>query len=286
MRKEAFSLATLEVASDEYVKSVGTIEMTETLETIALSMHAVKSNQIALVTITLDFALDDRMGKNFLDLANHCTRYYLEHLRSLVRRTDSVFLHNQTYYFILPGANLQGGAIVQERLWDALLWRINNTREGDYLHPSRISTGHSACWRPFIDVFHYIDAACEAKKSFALPVGKAVQGASEMSETSEMSEMSEIREMELPELARRLGVPYVSFLPRKLPVRLQRLVTPMLAQELCCFPIGRDRDILTVAMSNPQDCYVLERLRKETGLTIFPVLAHPHELQTVLEQFS
>jgi Type II secretion system (T2SS), protein E, N-terminal domain len=280
MRKEAFSLATLEVASDEYVKPVGTIEMTETLETIALTIRTLKSDQIALVTITLNFALDGRMGNNYPDLANHSARYYLEHVRSLVRRTDSVFLHNQTYYFILPGANLQGGAIVQERLWDALLWHINNTHEGDYLHPYRISTGHSTCSHPFIDIFQCINAACEPKRSFVLQPGKAAR------RTSEMSGLNELNEMELPELARRLGVPYVSFLPRKLPVRLQRLVTPMLAQELCCFPIGRDRDILTVAMSNPQDCRVLDRLRKETGLTIFPVLAHPHELQTVLEQFS
>jgi hypothetical protein len=90
----------------------------------------------------------------------------------------------------------------------------------------------------------------------------------------------------LPELARQLGVPYVSFLPRKLPVRLQRLVDPTLAQELRCFPIGRDRDILTVAMSNPGDHGVLDRLRRETGLNIFPVLAHPLELQTALKQFS
>ncbi|MBV9713269.1 MAG: hypothetical protein JO011_20390, partial [Ktedonobacteraceae bacterium] len=62
------------------------------------------------------------------------------------------------------------------------------------------------------------------------------------------------------------------------------LVDPTLAQELSCMPIGRNRDILTVAMSNPQDQLVLDRLRKETGLNIFPVLAHPRELQTVLEQ--
>ncbi len=90
----------------------------------------------------------------------------------------------------------------------------------------------------------------------------------------------------MPELARQLGVPYVSFLPRKLSVRLQGLVDPMLAQELRCFPIGRDRGILTVAMSNPGDRCILDRLRKETGLDIFPVLAHPYELQIALEQIS
>ena len=280
MCKEAFSLATLEPASDEYVKPAGTIETAEKLETIALRMRTLNSHQVALVTINLDFALDGRTGNTHSDLANRCARYYLEHLRSLVRRTDRVFLQNQTYYFILPGANLQGGAIVEERLWDALLWHINNTLEGDYLHPYKISSGYSACSQPFIDVFQCINAAFEAQRSLDLQPERAVR------RNKEIKEIKDSKEMELPELARRLGVPYVSFLPRKLPVRLQRLVGPMLAQELCCFPIGRDRDILTVAMSNPQDHRVLDRLRKETGLTIFPVLAHPHELQAVLEQFS
>jgi len=39
-----------------------------------------------------------------------------------------------------------------------------------------------------------------------------------------------------------------------------------------------------VAMLNPQDHAVLERLQRETGFTIFPVLTNPEVLQTALEQ--
>ncbi len=277
MRKEALSLATLEPANHEYVKSmepIEPIEPIETLEVIASRMCTLNKKQVALVTITLDFAQNGRMGNNSPALARRSARYYLEHLRSLVRRTDSVFLSGHTFYFILSGANQQGGEIVQERLWDALLWHINNTLEGDYLHPCRITTGYSACSAPFIDVCQCINTASEPLRSLDLQPEKSKR------------RTDGAKDVELPELARKLGVPYVSFLPRKLPVRLQRLVDPMLAQELRCFPIGRDRDILTVAMSNPGDHRVLDRLRKETGLNIFPVLAHPHELQTALEQFS
>jgi hypothetical protein len=37
-------------------------------------------------------------------------------------------------------------------------------------------------------------------------------------------------------------------------------------------------------MLNPQDKSTLERLHKETGLHIFPVLTHPRALQTALAQ--
>jgi hypothetical protein len=274
MRKEALSLAILEPMSNEYVKPVAAIEITETLEEIASKMSMLNSSQVALVTVMLDFDQDGRMEANSSPLASRSAYYYLEHLRAQVRRTDSVFLLKHTFYFILSGATLQGGEIVQERLWDALLWHMNSTPEDDYLRPSKIAIGHSACSAPFLDVYQCINRASEPARSFDL-------------QPEEAAHQTEVEKgEELPELARKLGVPYVACLPRKLPARLQRVVDPTLALELRCFPIGRDRDILTVAMSNPRDHYALDRLRKETGLNIFPVLAHPLELQTALELFS
>ncbi len=274
MLKEAFSLVTLEPVGNECEKPAGAIETIETLDDVASKMCALNSAQAALVTITLDFAQDGRMGSDHSVRVERSMSHYLNHLRALVRRTDTVFLLQQTCYFILAGATQHGGEIVEERLWDALLWHINSTIEGEHLHPSRIEAGHSACCAPFIDVYQCINTASEPLRIFDLQPGKSARRA------------DATKDIELPELARKLGVPYVSFLPRKLPVRLQRLVAPALAQELRCFPIGRDRDVLTVAMSNPGDHQVLERLRKETGLNIFPVLADPHELQTALEHIS
>lgn len=89
---------------------------------------------------------------------------------------------------------------------------------------------------------------------------------------------------ELPVLARKLGIPYLSLLPSKLPADITQLVDPKLAHELHCYPLGRERNMLTVAMLNPQDRSALDRLHRETGLHIFPVLTHPQALQTALEQ--
>ena len=91
-------------------------------------------------------------------------------------------------------------------------------------------------------------------------------------------------DQELPVLARKLGIPYLTLLPRNLPQSLQHLVNPKLAHELRCYPLGRERDMLTVAMLNPVDHSALDRLKQETGLHIFPVLTHPQALQVALEQ--
>jgi hypothetical protein len=98
------------------------------------------------------------------------------------------------------------------------------------------------------------------------------------------SEQENAVDDDLPALARKLGIPYLALLPRKLPREVRQLVRPELALELHCYPLGRERDTLTVAIADPQDSQMFDRLRKETGLRIFPVLAHPQELHLVLSQ--
>lgn len=275
MCKEALSLASFE--SPEEVKLAGSIEFVDTLEPIVSRMDALKAQytQVALVTIALRFEQDGKIYAGRAAPADQSAQHYLENLRSLVRKTDSVFLLRHTFYFLLPGANLNGGAIVQERLWEALLWRVHNTLDGDFLRPRSMMVGHAACEVHCNNFTQCIDAASEVQLSFELLPEKVARKV--ITTTT--------KDTELSLLARKLGVPYVPLLPRKLPARIQRLVNPTLAQELHCFPIGRDRDILTVAMSNPQDHSALERLRVETGMNIFPVLANSRELQTALEQF-
>jgi hypothetical protein len=185
----------------------------------------------------------------------------------------------------LLGANLAGGAIVQERLWEALLWRVHNAADGDILRPDSMAIGHSAFPSPHEQALDCIVAAEEPQQSFFAP-GKPVH-----KYTTRLDRRSQkvIREspdaFELPLLAQEAGIPYLSLLPRKLPLKLRQLISPQLALELGCFPLGRERDTLTVAIANPSDKQVLDRLQQETGLRIFPVLAPPQELQTALEQF-
>src|SRR5260370_8801728 len=85
--------------------------------------------------------------------------YFLDSLRPLVRKTDVVFLLDTSLHFLLPGANLQGGGIVQSPLWDALLWCIHNSIDKEVTRPLEIAIGHSAYPSPWHSITEYIVSA-------------------------------------------------------------------------------------------------------------------------------
>ncbi|HKF37256.1 MAG TPA: hypothetical protein VKB35_10185 [Ktedonobacteraceae bacterium] len=258
-------------------------EIVETLQDIVSAAERISATgmeQVALVTIRLFYGNEEKSSKGRLTSADHSARYLLGSLRTLVRKTDSVLLLKHTMYFLLRGATMQGGEIVQNRLWEALLWRVHNLTENDASRPQGIVVGHSAYPIPHATIYDFIEAASkpglrlDSQPEKILNEADAQDGQQAEDETGE----------ELPVLARRLGIPYLRLLPRKLPRAVQHLVNPKLAQELRCYPLGRERNMLTVAMLNPEDRSALERLEQETGLFIFPVLTHPHALQVALEQ--
>ena len=282
MNNEATSLASRLHTNTEFYKTLNTIE---TLVSAIQAITTVGPQQIALVTLSLQFALEDERQPQRRPLIAHSTQYYLEELRRVIRKTDAVYLLNSTIHFVLPGANREGGKIVESRLWEALLWSVHNADEGQALRPRLMAIGHAAYSLTIDNDIHAcISTASEACYSFdthsepetdslETPQDNVSAFASQPSE-----EMSQ--EEDLTALARKLGVPYLSLLPRKKPEQVQRLVTLKLAHELQCYPIGRERGMLTVAFSQPQDTSTIARLHKETGLRIFPVLTAPHELQT------
>jgi len=274
MCKEAIPLPASERINDSstspYVYTIA-----ESVQDIAATLLGITKNQAsqaALVTVMLHFDSQENTGPNRAADIDQSVRYYLDNLCRLVRRTDCVFLHGISFHFLLRGANLQGAKIVEERLWDALLWRVHNAKDDGILRPYHMTIGHSAYPEPHKDVNLCIAAARVARKSFEIAPEKSSRQA------------TLAKDADLPILARRLGIPYLSLLPHKLPLNIKRLVSPQLAQELRCCPLGRERNTLTVAMSDPQDNHALKRLQKETGLRIFPVLAHPQEIQTALER--
>jgi hypothetical protein len=232
--------------------------------------------QLALVTMILHFELEGKKLELKRNQIDYSVTYLLENLRSLVRRTDIVFVHNYTFLFVLPGANLEGGTIVQTRLWDALLWRIHSTSNLALIRPSAILLGYSAYPAPCTTLQECLETAMLPQRRFEQSSEKILSGVPQFDE--------QMQEADLPELARQLGIPYLSLLPRKVPPHIQGMIDPRLAQELHCYPLGCDEDVLTVALADPQNRSVLDRLEKETGFHIFPVLAHPHELQNALEQ--
>ena len=263
----------------------------KTIETIVSAIQAITTTgpqQIAVVTLSLQFAVEDERMSRRRHLIVDSTQHYLEELRRLVRKTDVVYLLNSTIYFILLGANKEGGKIVESRLWEALLWCVHNADEGHTLRPRIMTIGHAAYSRTSdSDVHMCIATANEPCYSFDThpePETDALDLPQDNTASTEnvIEEMSQ--EGDLTALARKLGVPYLSLLPRKKPEQVQRLVTLKLAHELQCYPLGRERGTLTVAFSQPQDTSTIARLHKETGLRIFPVLTAPQELQIALSQ--
>lgn len=287
MGNEANSLIAGEHTTNRY-----TYEKIETTNDLAAMVQHITTTcveQVALVAITLYFNVEEQATANCLPYTDaYASREamngiltLLNSLRMLVRKTDIVFLHHNRLYFLLLGANIQGGQIVQSRLWDALLWRIHNTSESEVIRPQYVTIGHSAYPSPSISINTFITDAHEVKQDITILSERTPRkSGTRLTHDALPNETEE----EFPALARKLGVPYLSLLPRKPQHRVQQLVNPKLAQELHCYPVGRERNILTVAMLNPQDATALERLQQETGLLIFPVLTHPQELQTALEQ--
>jgi hypothetical protein len=148
-----------------------------------------------------------------------------------------------------------------------------------------MAIGHSAYPSPHEQALDCIAAAQEPQQSFFAPDRPLHRYATRLNRHAQKVVRESPESFELPLLAQESGIPYLSLLPRKLPLKLRQLISPQLALELGCFPLGRERDTLTVAIANPRDRQVLDRLRQETGLRIFPVLTPPQELQTALEQF-
>lgn len=265
----------------DVLPSVYTYEIIETLSPVRKIIEDLLSygiDQVALVSIRLTYDQDVRSTSL---LTARSTEHLLRNLRMLVRKTDYVYLLGHTMYFVLRGSNQQGGAIVQSRLWEALLWRVHNMSDTDMVRPRSMTIGHSGLPETQGNMDACIDAAGIVALRFDwLPEKSRRATKQALHEKPSEGSLDE----ELQTLARKLGIPYLTLLPRRLPTHLQRLVHPQLAQELRCYPVGRERDTLTVAMLDPQDSGALSRLQEETGLHIFPVLANPQALEYALEQ--
>jgi len=266
---------------DGLTTSLSTIDTIQDVVSTAEQIISTGVEDIALVTIRLFYEKEDQLNTYRVALADKTTRYLLNDLRVLVRKTDSVLQLGHCFYFLLHGANKQGGQIVQDRLWEALLWRVHNLSERDLMRPQSMTIGHSSYPMSNQSLCDFITASDEAALRFETHPEKAPHKETEVSQGQQTKDELD---QELPVLARKLGIPYLTLLPRKLPQSLQHLVNPKLAHELRCYPLGRERNMLTVAMLNPVDHSALDRLKQETGLRIFPVLTHPQALQVALEQ--
>ncbi|BCL81328.1 T2SSE_N domain-containing protein [Ktedonobacteria bacterium brp13] len=269
--------------------------------------------QFALIALALHFhVIDEQQSSQQIEQSMH---YYSENLRPLIRRSDTLIRTQRTLYFVLVGANQQGGRLVQERLWEALLWSAHSAQESAMLSPYGMTIGSASTstFQPpqqqpiaMATLDQVMQAAAQPQHSFTQSFQDELEGSEESGKSEEVAtgeKRDEPRTEPLPTLhdreesvaahdseknlsllARRLGIPYLSLLPRNVPEKLRQICSPQLAQELHCYPIGKERNTLTVALADPSNHSTLARLRQETGLQIFPVLAPAHELQLALEQ--
>ncbi len=268
----------------EPTTSLYTYHTAETLhDIVSAAEHIISTGieQVALVTIRLSYEREQKFNSHLLTRADYSAEYLLTSLRTLVRKTDSVLLLGHSLYFLLPAGSVQVAQIVQSRLWEALLWRVHNLSEREVLRPTGMAIGYSAYPMHHKTMHDFIVAADKVSLRLDAQPEKAIRKSVAVHKVQQTEEETE---EELPVLARKLGIPYLTLLPRKLPQGLQQLVNPKLAQELHCYPLGRERNMLTVAMLHPEDRSALDRLKQETGLHIFPVLTHSQALQIALEQ--
>ncbi|HEX8034296.1 MAG TPA: hypothetical protein VF510_10635 [Ktedonobacterales bacterium] len=140
-------------------------------------------------------------------------------------------------------------------------------------------------------------ARCALHRSLAervaVPAG-TVDGADEVEAQQRPARRGHLRliasqQVTLPEieamrsLARAMRVPFVR-MPAYLPRSCRSVVHSTVACELRAVPIGRTRGTLTIAMHDPTDRGAIQRLHALTGLSIFPVLAAPDEIDRALRQ--
>ncbi len=251
-----------------------TVKYSQDMATVIRQTVAVNPShfsQFALVTIVFHFAARNNPSCVSSVTQERSTRYILNAIRTKTRQSDSIWLKDTTCYFLLAGANLQGGDTVQHRLWKALQQSTRIMQENTIALPCAMTIGHSAYPEPSSTIEQCLNDAlmqCEMER-----YGGTIQ-------------VPSLPKEDLSMMARQFGVPYLSFLPRTFSNKVKQLIRPELAQELHCFPLGCAHNTLTVAMANPRDNHVLDRLRQETGMRIFPVLIHPDELQLALEDIK
>lgn len=236
----------------------------------AVALHPAQFSQFALVTIQFHFAVVNNPSHAHSITYERSAQSLLNAVRTHTRKDDLVWLKETTCYFLLAGAGPQGGDIVQHRLWKALRQSIHIIQENTTVLPGTMTIGYSTYPEPCSTIEQCLDHAL-------------MQHNENKDGTTQVPDRPE---EDVSTLARQFGVPYLPFLPRTFSNKVKRLVKPELAQELCCFPLGCAQNTLTVAMSNPQDARVLNRLRQETGMRIFPVLIHPDELRNALEHMT
>ena len=85
-------------------------------------------------------------------------------------------------------------------------------------------------------------------------------------------------------LALQKGYPYVEILNYKINLELINLLSKEFCKKNKVLPLEKNENLLTIAMSNPLNCEILEKIQKKTQLIAKPLLVWPSHLEEVLER--
>ncbi|HET8796925.1 MAG TPA: hypothetical protein VFO89_04525 [Thermoanaerobaculia bacterium] len=85
-------------------------------------------------------------------------------------------------------------------------------------------------------------------------------------------------------LSKQIDIPCISLLRIEIPKKVARKMTRSLALECKAVPVRIEDDRLEVAMVDPTDIEILDRLEKATGMTVSPLIAPESSIAMMIER--
>src|SRR5688500_11031954 len=85
-------------------------------------------------------------------------------------------------------------------------------------------------------------------------------------------------------LSKQIDVPCISLLHVDIPKKVLRKLPRAVAIECKAVPVRVDGERLEVAMTDPTDIEVLDRLEKASGMTVSPLIAPESSIATMIER--
>ncbi len=85
-------------------------------------------------------------------------------------------------------------------------------------------------------------------------------------------------------LSKQIDIPCISLLHVDIPKKVLRKISRAVAQECKAVPVRIEGERLEVAMVDPTDLEVLDRLEQAAGMTVAPLIAPESSIRTMLER--
>ena len=57
-------------------------------------------------------------------------------------------------------------------------------------------------------------------------------------------------------------------------------------RERCFVPVNKDKNVISLAMVNPKDIEVIDRMREFSGCNVAPFFLLEHEFESILERIT